>query len=77
MKYLVILLAICTVSFSVSQNEREIAREGNKSYDDGDFLDAEIHYRKALSKVKEFDEVQFNLSDALFRQDRYDNIIQK
>ena len=72
MKYLLIFLAVCIVSPSVSQNERKMAREGNSSYDDGNFSDAEIYYRKSLSKVKEFDEVKFNLSDALFKQDRYD-----
>ena len=58
-----------------AQNERSIVRDGNKNYDKGLFSDSEINYRKSLSKNKGFEEAQFNLADALFKQDRYDESI--
>ena len=68
--WLFFLIHIC-----FAQNERSIARDGNKNYAKGLFSDSEINYKKSLSKNKDFEEVQFNLADALFRQDRYDESI--
>ena len=68
--WLFFLIHIC-----LAQNERSIARDGNKNYAKGLFSDSEINYKKSLSKNKDFEEVQFNLADALFRQDRYDESI--
>ena len=68
--WLFFLMHIC-----FAQNERSIARDGNKNYEKGLFSDSEINYRKSLSKNKDFEEVQFNLADALFRQDRHDESI--
>ena len=68
--WLFFLMHVC-----FAQNERSIVRDGNKNYDKGLFSDSEINYRKSLSKNKGFEEAQFNLADALFKQDRYDESI--
>ena len=60
---------------SFSQSARDIARDGNKNYEKGLFADSEVDYRKSLSENKLFEEAQFNLSDALFKQERYDESI--
>ena len=72
-KFFLFFLILC--HFSLSQNARDIARDGNKNYEKGLFTDSEVDYRKSLSKNKSFEEVQFNLSDALFKQERYDESI--
>ena len=69
------LLFIFVFNISCAQIERNFARSGNSHYDKGLFLDSEIDYRKALSLNSSFEEVKFNLADALFRQDRYDDAI--
>ena len=75
MRFRSILWLFFLIHICFSQNERSIARDGNKNYEKGLFSDSEINYKKSLSKNKDFEEVQFNLADALFRQDRYDEAI--
>ena len=75
MKYWMILCVFFLMHVCFAQNERSIVRDGNKNYDKGLFSDSEINYRKSLSKNKGFEEAQFNLADALFKQDRYDESI--
>lgn len=67
-----LLLIIATVPVLHAQSERTLLRDGNKSYKDNKFADAEINYRKALDKNKEMKEAPFNLGDALYKQQRYD-----
>ncbi|MAZ55972.1 MAG: hypothetical protein CMP54_03150 [Flavobacteriales bacterium] len=74
-RYIYLLLFLIVHNFSFSQNERDIARDGNKNYEKGLFADSEVDYRKSLSENKSFEEAQFNLSDALFKQERYDESI--
>lgn len=47
-------------------------REGNDLYDRKQFSDAEISYRKALEAADEPVRAKFNLGDALYQQERYD-----
>lgn len=75
MRYFIVFLLFFIIHNCVSQNERSIARDGNKYYDKGLFSDSEINYRKSLSQKKSFKEAQFNLSNALFKQERYDESI--
>ena len=63
------------INIAFAQNERSIARSGNKNYNNGLFSESEVDYRKSISKDKLFEEAQFNLSDALFKQERYDESI--
>ena len=75
MRTLLFLLSVFIFSFGISQNERKIARDGNEYYKDSLFLESEVQYRKSLLKNSSFDAVKFNLSDALFKQDRHDEVI--
>jgi len=70
---LLLLLLLFNIAFA--QNERGVARIGNKNYEKGLFADSEVAYKKALSEKNKFEEAQFNLSDALFKQERYDESI--
>lgn len=46
--------------------------KGNKSYTSGDFEDAANNYNNALNEDKNSTEGAFNLGDALFRQEKYE-----
>ncbi len=70
---LVVALAFFTVASA--QSERKITRKGNSQYDTGNFVDAEINYKKALAKNVNLLEAQFNLGDALAKQDRFEEAI--
>lgn len=55
--------------------ERRVIRSGNKAYDKEDYTGAEEKYRRALEKMPLSYEGAFNLSDALYRQEKYDEAL--
>jgi len=73
MKRYIFLFTLLITALSINaQKERKFIREGNSVYEDKDYLDAEINYRKALEKNNDSFEAQFNIGDALFKQEKYD-----
>jgi Ca-activated chloride channel family protein len=75
MKYNMILIfwAVVTLNGSLhAQSERSLIRDGNRLYNDKKYADAEVNFRKALEKNKEVKEGIFNLGDALYKQQRFD-----
>lgn len=55
-----------------SQSERSLVREGNRAYEKRQYADAEVNYRKALEVERDFHEGIFNLGDALYKQERFE-----
>ncbi len=71
MRILLKLFAIILVFASLianGQTERQFVRKGNKSYEKGNYKDAEIDYRKALSKNPSSGRAQYNLGTSLYKQ---------
>jgi Ca-activated chloride channel family protein len=66
---LLVFMGIATV---FGQSERSLIREGNRTYKQKKFADAEVNYRKALEKNRDVKQGEFNLGDALYKQDRFD-----
>lgn len=64
------LILIIPLSLN-AQNERAMARKGNEAYQAGNYSKAEVNYKKSLKNAKDFNEAQFNLGNALVRQERY------
>jgi len=71
-----ILVALGFCLSSVAQSERRTTRKGNTQYDSGNFIDAEINYKKALEKNADLLEAEFNLGDALVKQERFDEALE-
>lgn len=69
--YLSLALSFLAIVTAWAQSERSLVREGNRAYESNKFPDAEVNYRKAVEKNKEFREGPFNLGDALYKQERY------
>ncbi len=80
-----LILILITLAFSVAafgQNERKHVRSGNKLFGDAlkdttkidtvKFSDAETEYRKALNKKPNDLQWNFNLADAIYKQQRFD-----
>ena len=65
------ILTFMMIGLAQGQSERSLIREGNRLYKDNKFADAEVNYRKAVEKNKEFREGPFNLGDALYKQGRF------
>ncbi len=56
-----------------AQNTRKKVQEGNQAYAEGAFDQAEINYREALKKEDKHQQtLNFNLGDALYKQERFE-----
>lgn len=68
----IFLLLIGIMSFinGYAQNERTLIRDGNKQYQKKKFSDAEVNYRKSMEKNNRSFEGNYNLGNALYRQDK-------
>jgi len=78
-KISLVILFLCFTLVSFSQKEdtskldreaRENVREGNKLYNQLKFGDAEIAYKKALTKNPNYPKASYNLGNAIYQQNR-------
>ena len=60
-----------------AQQESGDVRRGNIAYNDSNYTDAEIHYRRGLDVNNQSFEGHFNLGDALFRQGKYPEALEQ
>ena len=70
------LLFGCFMVFAFStygQNEKKVVRQGNKEFERGEYLDSEISYRSALEVNPSSFKANFNLGDALYKQDKWED----
>ncbi|MBR1996510.1 MAG: hypothetical protein IJ989_04600, partial [Paludibacteraceae bacterium] len=68
MRILVTIISLCVASLVYAQQESSDVRRGNKQYNDSNYTEAEVNYRRGLEKNNQSFEGHFNLGDALFRQ---------
>jgi Ca-activated chloride channel family protein len=70
-------LIICMyMLFSVSlnaQSDKKFIRQGNREFEKNRFPDSEISYRKAIDKKKESPDAVFNIGDALYKQNKFED----
>lgn len=72
---LLLLFVFALSTFVSAQSDRKITRKGNTQYETGDFVEAEVNYKKAIEKNANLLEAQFNLGDALAKQERFEEAI--
>jgi len=72
MKNILIILSFLISFNSFSQNKKSFLRDGNKLYGDSSYNEAEMQYRKSLEKDQDYFNASFNLADAVYKQERYD-----
>ena len=64
---------VFTLSLSLqAQNDRKVNRHGVKSYEDGEFSEAEIQFRKAEDINQNSFEAEYNTGAALYKQEKYE-----
>jgi len=73
--FMLILFAVGSQA-SFSQSLRGLVNDGVENYNEGNFSDAEVNFKKGVEKSPESFEAKFNLGDAFFKQERYDEAIQ-
>lgn len=66
----ILSLLMCITSFA--QNKKSLLRDGNELYTDSSFNEAEMQYRKSLEKDQDYFNASFNLADAVYKQERYE-----
>src|ERR1035437_9516601 len=64
-----ILFLVCSSGFS--QEEKKFIREGNKQYQNKNYIEAEKNYTRGLNKNKDSYKGSFNLGDSYYKQGKY------
>ena len=72
MKKTLFILSFLMSFNSFAQNKKSFLRDGNELYADSSFNEAEIQYRKSLEKDQDYFNASFNLADAVYKQERYE-----
>lgn len=68
---LTILFIFAIVMNTFSQNEKKFIRDGNKLYNQKNYNDAEVSYRKSLVKDTNYSIGKYNLANSLYKQKNY------
>ena len=77
MKKIIFILIISFISqWTFSQTAHKLLREGNKAYKEDDFAKAAEDYYKALAKDPSNIKGKFNLGNATYKNDGYDEAVQ-
>jgi Ca-activated chloride channel family protein len=81
MKYIIVkmnfLLIVCLfiTGVSNSQSLRNLVNKGVDKYKDKKYTDSEVDFRKGMEKAPENFQAKFNLGDAQYKQQRYDEAL--
>lgn len=68
-----LILATCFSPCTYGQkSEKRFVRKGNTAYENKNYNDAEILYRKAMEKHENFAVAQYNLGNSLYRQNKFE-----
>lgn len=71
-KYLLFTIVILCGFSLFSQNEKKLIREGNDMFGEENYSEAEIEYRKSLTEKPGYYKGTFNLGDAMYKQENYE-----
>lgn len=72
------ILVVFLFAFSsevFAQKEAGDVRKGNRQYKKQNYTEAEVDYRRGIEKNKNGYEAHYNLGDALYRQDKYEDAL--
>jgi len=72
-----ICLFLATMTVAWGQNERKIIRQGLRAYQEGDYSEAEVQFRKAGDLNQESFEAEFNTGAALYGQEKYEETVRQ
>ena len=69
-RFVLVMLLLAVLGLQAQTIEKQL-RKGNRQYKKGDFVEAEVTYRKLLEAMPTNADAQFNLGDALYQQENY------
>ncbi|MFC2102937.1 tetratricopeptide repeat protein [Bacteroidota bacterium] len=70
-----VMLLLFTSTDSFCQSLRGLVNDGVENYNENNYADAEVNFKKGVENSPGSFEAKFNLGDALFKQERYDEAI--
>ena len=74
LKISVLIFNLILISFSLyAQADKKYIRQGNRNYGKDKFAESEVLYRKAMDKNKETPDAIFNIGDALYKQEKFED----
>ena len=56
-----------------AQNDKKYIRQGNKEFDKNNYPQSEVSYRKAIDQNTKSPDVVFNIGDALYKQNKFED----
>ena len=71
--YIIFLLFFSASVFG--QSGKKYVREGNKNFEEKEFEESEVSYRKAINKEADLFDANFNLGDALYKQEKFEEAV--
>ena len=71
MRIFITLISLCIASLLFAQQKSSDVRRGNRQYNDSNYTEAEVNYRRGIDKNASSFEAYYNLGNALFRQEKY------
>jgi tetratricopeptide (TPR) repeat protein len=72
---MVLILTLTFIAPMAGQKHKKYTRQGNRSYEDNNFGDSEMLYRRAVDADPAFNKAIFNLGDALYKQEKYEEAL--
>lgn len=72
----VVMMTLVLPQFAEAQSDHQLLRKGDEGYRKQDYTTAEENYRKALEKKKS-EKGNYNLGNAIYNQERYDDAIKQ
>ncbi len=72
-----IILMLMGIISAYGQNDRKVIRDGVRAFNEGEFGESEIQFRKAESINQESYEAEFNTGAALYAQEKYEETVKQ
>ena len=72
-KILIAVIFFALAEMINAQNDKKFIRQGNREYEKDKYSEAEISYRRAVDKNKGSADAIFNIGDALYKQNKFED----
>jgi tetratricopeptide (TPR) repeat protein len=73
LKIMMIIILFAFTKIINAQGDKKLIRQGNREYEKDKYSEAEISYRRAIDKNKLSADAIFNVGDALYKQNKFED----
>jgi Ca-activated chloride channel family protein len=72
LKNLILFVLLIISADLIAQTDKKYVRKGNREYEKSKYSNSEISYRKAIDQNKQYPDAVFNVGDALYKQNKFE-----